>query len=778
MRKPARDPGRGAPRTPAPLLTAALLFLAVATAGPAPSAGAEPIPVREPNRELAARWTPDRIHQLLYSVRVQPRWLPDGDRFWYSYETREGRRYWLVDPERRRREPLFDHERLAAALNRLRPDTLDADALDLEDLSPGEDLRTIDFALGEARYRYDGATGGVVLVDSVRAGPEEEEWANVSPDGALCLYRRGHDLYLCRAEDPGGSEVRLSRDGAPGLCWGENASLGDEEDADAGARRPVPATWAPDSRRFCILRADERAVGDMWFVDHLARPRPRLRTYKLELPGEADVTRWELWVYDPDRERLLRIDTDRFPDQDLQDLFHETQWWSPDSQTLYFTRRSRDYRSVDLCAADPRTGASRTLIEERLDGMVYIRPPVQLPRTGELVWWSMRDGWGHLYHYGADGEPRRQITRGAWYVERIAAVDTAARALYVVGMGREPGRDPYYEHLYRVDLDGGEPLLLTPEDADHSVDMSPGRRWFVDNHGRVDRPTVSVLRDARGERLLELETTDVSRLVAAGWQPPTSFVAMSADGVTEQWGVMYRPFDFDPGRRYPLVTRVYPGRQGEFVPKAFWPVTAEATLAQYGCIVVQFGNRGGTPRRGLAYREHGRDDFRGYGLADKRAVLEQLAARHEWIDAERIGIYGGSSGGFMTVSALLEHPDFFKVGVAMTAPNDPAVYYRHWAERYGILREARDGDGGRRWEYVAEGNLELADRLEGDLLLIYGEQDANVNLAHLFRMADAFMKAGERFDMFVIPGADHRLGGWRYLYGLVWDYFAENLIAR
>ncbi|MBN2169803.1 MAG: DPP IV N-terminal domain-containing protein [Candidatus Krumholzibacteriota bacterium] len=753
------------------LVAGALLpaLLLPALAARAPAAAPERA-VSRANWSLAAAWRPDSIIARTPSTELEPHWLPDGC-FWYRYRTSAGLRYWLVDSARRTREPLFDHDRLAAALSGLAGRPVDARRLDLRDLSiqGGGRLR---FTIAGFTLEYEPATDRLVPVAPEPAPPA---WADLSPDGALCVFQRGNELWLVETDDPDSTEHRLSEGGRPGYCWGTDWESVANDDP---ARRWVWVNWSPDSRRFCAFRADVRAVPDLWLVDHLHRPRPALRTYKCPMPGDP-VAGWELWIYDHPARRLVKVDADRWPDQDLTDLHAPATTWSAGGDTLTFVRRSRDYTRVDLCAADPATGASRLLIEERLDdAMVYIQAPVLLPERGELLWWSMRDGWGHWYRYGQDGRLLGRVTEGAFNAGTILAVDREAGTLWLLASGREPGRNPYYEHLYRVPLDGGVPRLLTPEDAEHDVAFAPDRGCFVDNVSRVDLPTRSVLRDAGGETLLELETADVSDLVAAGWRPPEVFRALSADGATEQWGVLYKPFDFDSTRRYPVVTRVYPGKQSEFVPTAFNPVDSEASLAQLGLIVVRFGNRGGCPERGLAYREYGRDDFRDYGLADKRAVIEQLAARHAWIDIERVGIYGGSSGGFMTVSALLVHPDFFKVGVAMTSPNDPGGYYNIWVERYAGVREEVGADGARRWVPApAPGNLELADRLRGRLLMVYGEQDDNVHLLHLMRMADALVKAGKRFDMFIIPGAGHALGDWRYYLGLTRDYFATHLLG-
>ena len=307
--------------------------------------------------------------------------------------------------------------------------------------------------------------------------------------------------------------------------------------------------------------------------------------------------------------------------------------------------------------------------------------------------------------------------------------------------------------------------------------MSPDGQVFVDCYSRPDLPTRCLLRDSDGTLLMELETADTSTLEGAGWQPPEVFTAKAADGVTDLWGVMYKPFDFDPSRKYPVVTKVYPGRQSEFIPWRFDPPSLDATLAQLGIVVLRFGNRGGTPERGLAYREYGRDDFRDYGLVDKKIVIEQMADRLGFLDVDRVGIYGSSSGGFMTVSAMLVYPEFFKVGVAMSGPHDPSIFYNLWAERYGNLESVTNNSGDVSWSCELAGNLELADRLQGQLLLVQGSNDKIVHPAHLYRQADAFIKAGKRFDMFLMPGAGHGLGNWRYANGLVCDYFAEHLLG-
>jgi dipeptidyl aminopeptidase/acylaminoacyl peptidase len=701
---------------------AMLIFLALPP-GASSGEGQAPVPVTRANRELAARWDPDQTSARLGTLTIRPIWDVDGSGFSYTVGTGDSARSWQVNPRRGRQQPV---------------------------------------TAPVAEPSADGPPTAQI----------PDYWSR-SPDGLRAVYLRGNDLYLVET-GVSAQEIRLTNDGRSDYTIGTDPVV---HGGDSDEPRAPEVAWSPDSRRLAFLRSDNSRVADLWWIDHLAMPRPTLRTLKYSFPGEP-VPRVELWICAVDDRSLLRLETGRWPDQDLTSLSHETMCWSEDGRTLLFERRSRDFRMVDLCAAEAATGRVRTLVEERMDDEVYTRSPVLLDDSGtSLLWWSRRTGWGHWYRLESRGV-LRPLSTGDWNALGVVDVDRKCGLVYFMGTGREKGINPYYQFLYRASLAGGDVRLLTPEDGFHEIAFSPDHRCFVDNWSRPDQPYRSMLRNADGRLLLELRRADTTTLDAAGYQPPRVFSALAADGKTEMWGLIYLPFDFDPARRYPLVTRVYPGRQSEYIPWSFRPVTGESYLAQLGFVVVRFGNRGGTFERSREYREYGRDDFRGYGLADKRTVIEQLGARYPWIDLDRVGIFGGSSGGYMTISAMLEHPDFFKVGVAMTAPNDPAAYYNVWAERYAGVTQIADREGTVRWECgPAPGNAELADRLAGRLLMINGEVDEFVHPLHAMRMADAFVRAGKRFDMLFIPGAGHDLGDWRYLYSVILEYFADHLLG-
>lgn len=734
-----------------------------------------PVPVTEANYPLFAEWSPDKLFPRIMSTGITPNWIDGSDRFWYWYRTGAGTSWYHVDPSRSRQQFLFDKRTIRDAIAHVtgeQREHFDIDPASVEILENG---RTARFTIGDARYEYDIRSNAAILIDSIEPSAEAPR-RSVSPDGAWFAFSRGNNLYIAGTADAGGTERRITNDGEPGYRWG-----GQENDTkdESGVYGYVEAFWSSDSRRFCILRFDARAVGDLWLIDELAEPRPTLTTFKCAMPGEP-IYRHELWVYDCTSEALVRIEIERWSDQTLWDLFAPTVYWDGSGTRLYFIRRSRDHLKVDLCTADPFTGESTVLIEERMSDMVYIKPITELPEHDGFLWWSMRDGWGHLYRYGADGTPIAQLTKGEFNVDEIVDVDEEKRFVYFTANAREPDRNPYYRHLYRVRLDGTKFELLTPENAEHRIAMSPSTRYFIDTYSRVDTPPISVLRERNGKTMLELERCDTAPLVEAGWKPPEVFSAMAADGATDLWGVMWKPFDFDPGKKYPIIVRTYPGKQGEFIPQAFSPWATEGVLAQLGFIVVDFGNRGGTPERGFEYRSYGRGDLRDYPIPDKKAVVEELAGRYPFIDIDRVGIFGGSSGGYCAATAMLTEPDFFTVGVAISGPHDGRIMYNIWHERYNGARMVENKDGSISWEVPSETNIEIAGNLKGHLLIIHGSMDSVAYPAHSARLADALIRAGKRFDYFVMPGANHGYGQrhqWRYLQRLTADYFAEYLLG-
>ena len=458
---------------------------------------------------------------------------------------------------------------------------------------------------------------------------------------------------------------------------------------DPNAKSRAGAVWSSDSKAFYLTRSDGRGVKELFVINSLAEPRPTLEKYKYPMPGEQETRRTELHVFVRATKSLKRVPT-KWKDESYSNIH-----WGKTSGELRFLRRDRLIRHVELCAMNVDTGEVKTLISDGFENAnVAFQPVRYLDETGEMLWWSERSGWGHYYLYSADGKLKNAVTAGQFRVSNIVDVDPKNRILYFVGNGREVGENPYYQHLYSAHLDGTGMTLLDPGRGSHRSRLSPSRQFVVDNVSAVDVIPRFVLRHADGREVMLLETADVSRLTESGWKLPETFVVKAADGVTDLYGNLWKPFDFDSKRKYPIILHVYPGPQQEGTTHTFSAASGEQQLAQLGFIVIQVGHRGGTPARSKAYHSYGYFNLRDYGLADKKAAVEQLAARHAFIDIDRVGLYGHSGGGFMTAAAMLQKPynEFFKVGVSTSGNHDNNIYGADWAETYHGLKEVVEGE--------------------------------------------------------------------------------------
>ncbi len=657
-------------------------------------------------------------------------------------------------------------------------------------------------------FEYDLASGRLTVLEDYKAPETRPRWASVSPDEKTVVFGRGSNLYMMdaenfkkawkKADDKEVKEVQLTTDGEEYYSWTRTLSDEDKKtfQKDEKDRKDyrVPAAgviWSKDSSKFSIEREDERKVGALWVINALSNPRPTLETYKYAMPGEEAQPQPELWIFDVASKAKVQVKADKYKDQTLsvftaprkpsemdRDYPPPATWLGDRSDLLYLGRQSRDLHRYDLSTVDTVKGEVKPLFEEVLNTYVDVQTPRLVSGGQEIIWWSERDGWGHYYLYDGTGKLKGQITSGEFVGAGVQHVDEKARVLYFNAWGREPGEDPYYAHLYRVNLDGSGLKLLNPGDANHSAQMSESGRWIVDSSSRVDQAPRSELRDAQGGLLLPLEATDVTALLEAGFQYPEPFQVKADDGVTDLFGVLYKPFDFDPRKTYPVILYVYPGPQTESVSKTFVPRSASQHLAQFGFIVVEVGNRGGNPQRSKWYHNYGYGNLRDYGLADKKRCIEQLALRFPFIDSGKVGIFGHSGGGFMTAAALLVYPDFFKVGVSSSGNHENNIYNRWWSEKHHGVKEVTDDKGNVKFEYAIEKNSELARNLKGHLLLTTGDIDNNVHPGNTYRLANALIRANKRFDFFLFPGQRHGYGDmsdyWTWFRA---DYFCKWLLG-
>ena len=393
-----------------------------------------------------------------------------------------------------------------------------------------------------------------------------------------------------------------------------------------------------------------------------------------------------------------------------------------------------------------------------------------------MIWFSERDNWGHLYlHDLQTGREKRQITTGEGNVTQLLHVDEANRTLYFVGVGRESGRDPYFRHFYRIGMDGRNLKLLTPEDADHEVSPAPSGKYFVDVYSKPDVPPVAVLRDADGRDIATIETADISRLTATGWRPPQPITVKARDGATDLYGLLYRPHDLDPGRKYPIVNHIYPGPQtGSVGGRSFSPARGDAqALAELGFVVVEIDGMG-TPWRSKKFHDAYYANMGDNTLPDQVAAMKELARRYPWIDIDRAGIYGHSGGGYATADAMFRYPDFFKVGISEAGNHDNRNYEDDWAEKWqGLLRTHADGTT----NYDNQANQLVAKNLKGKLLLAHGTTDNNVPPDNTLLVVNELIKANKDFDLLMLPNRGHGFGNEPYMVRRRWDYFVRHLLG-
>ncbi|TVP75151.1 MAG: S9 family peptidase [Gemmatimonadales bacterium] len=795
--------------SPAALLAPALALALVLPSGPAsahsapstlgahaapvlaaPATASDTIPASR--YQMAERFLTQNASSRVYRADVNPTWDGD-DRFWYRTRVPGGFQFVRVNADRNEQRPAFDHERLSSALSAATGESYEALRLPFTSFTEVDDGAAI-------RVGAAGSTWRCSLSDyrCEEAQAQPSRPGVTSPDGRYTAFRRGGDLWVFDGES--GQEIRLTDDAE------ERYTYAADSQGWRQSNQPI-LLWSPDSRSIATYQLDERGVEEMHLL-RTAEPRPQLQSWPYALPSDSIVPMLERVVIHLEGEaggpEVVRLDTppDHQRTSSCCGLARGQQWadveWSEDGDQLAFVSVSRDYRTATLRLADARTGSVRTVMEE--SHPKFFESHIQsggLPNwrvlhdRGQVLWYSQRSGWGHLYLYDLEtGEPIRQVTGGDWNVLDVVDVDEGAGQLLITALGREADENPYYTHMYRVSLGagttGGSPAgsgdgsleRLTEPGTDHALSLSPSGRFFVDRASTVYSPPVSVLRrTSDGAQVLVLEEADISELTSLGWRPPEPFTVRARDGVTEVHGLMVLPSDFDANKSYPIVNAIYPGPQTGSVGTRGFSVSRRGqahALAELGFVVVLVDALG-SPLRSKRFHTYYYGDMADNGLPDQKAAMQELAQRHDFIDLDRVGIYGHSGGGFATVAALLRHPDFFHVGVGSAGNLDNRGYTYYWGEKYHGPFEV-DEDG--RDSFEVQAMHLMAEELEGKLLLSYGTMDSNVHPNTTLLLVDALISANKDFDLIVMPNRGHGYANEAYHVRRTWDYFVTHLMGK
>jgi len=709
-----------------------------------------------------------KFQNLTAGVAERPNWIGKTPRFWYRKSVKGGNEFVLVDAAKATKKPAFNHARLAAALSEAAKEKYTAVTLPFQAIIFSDEEKTVEFVVGENRWKCDlqkyvcvkagaaaprpqrGMGGGGGLGQGGPPAQAASPEAKTSPDGKWEAYIKNFNVYL-RTKDKK-EEYALSLDGSEGNYYAFRTLL-----------------WSPDSKKLIATRLKPGYHRMIQYIESSPADQlqPKYSTMEYAKPGDAlDLDQPVLFLVETKKQ--VPIDNALFPNP--YDL--STFAWRKDSRSFTFEYNQRGHQVYRVIDVDAATGKPWALISEEVKTFFcYSGKKYRFDAADgrEIIWMSERDGWNHLYLYdGRTGEVKNRITKGEWVVRAVDKVDEQKRQIWFQASGMIPGKDPYFIHYCLVNFDGTGLVRLTEGDGTHAVTYSPDMAYYVDTWSRVDQPPVSELHSSGdGKKLLSLETADIRELVKAGWRAPEVFTSQARDGKTDIWGVIFRPLQFDPAKKYPVIEYIYAGPQGSFVPKTFSALNSMQSLAELGFIVAQVDGMG-TSNRSKAFHDVCWKNLGDAGFPDRILWHKAIAAKYPYYDISRVGIYGNSAGGQNALGGLLFHPEFYKAAFSSCGCHDNRMDKIWWNEQWmgWPLSEA----------YAASSNVDNAYRLKGKLLLVVGEMDKNVDPASTYQVVNALIKANKTFDLLVIPGGGHGSGG---AYGdrKRNDFFVHNLLG-
>lgn len=679
--------------------------------------------------EKASKFLGFTTNKLVYRNSVSPVWVDDG-RFWYSVNTSAGTEFVLINSKDGSRKTGTDKKSiLPEDINAKVPDT---------------------------------SRGNASMV--------------ASPDGKKVAFIKDWNLWVRDISTK--NETQLTKDGVKDFGYATDNAGWTRSD------RPI-ILWSRDSKKIATFQQDQRNVSDMYLVSTNIGA-PKLESWKYPLPEDKDIIRIHRVIIEVDGPKVIRLQMPADPrrgtlcdDISCSGSFDDNEW-NADASKLAFVSSSRDHKEAKMRIADASTGEVKDIFTEKVNtqyesgqGSINWR---YLANTNEIIWYSERDDWGHLYLYNAEtGKVKNQITKGNFVVTRVLKVDEKKRVVYFEANGSEKLRDPYFSHFYKMDFTGKNLQLLTPEDGNHNISMSPGGSFFVDNYSKPGFAPIMVLRNINGKMISTLEKSDISGLIATGWKPPESIVVKSHDKKWDLYGLMFSPSHLDKAKKYPVINYIYPGPQGGGVGgRSFSSARSDhQALAELGFIVVVIDGSC-NPDRSKSFHDACYGNMADNTLEDQIAGLKQLSETHSYMDLERVGVWGHSGGGYATAAAMFRYPDFYKVGISESGNHDNRNYEDDWGERYiGLLVKDEKGKS----NYDNQANQNFAANLKGKLMLTHGAMDNNVPPYNTYLVVDALIKANKDFDLIIYPNARHGYGADSYyMMRRRWDYFVRHLL--
>lgn len=721
----------------------------------------------------------------IYEAYVTPNWIGKEGVFWYVKDGIEKKEYFIVDPNFKTKNHLFDTDKLAETLFSITGDTIDSNDLPINNIKYDHSGQKIEFEYKEIQFQYEIESN---QLDSLNRNYKPSPSEKLSPDGKMVAYVKDYNLYVRELNSM--EEIQLTFDGKRHFAY---ATITESNLYFATITRynlqlsPV-LSWSPDSKKILTHQLDERNVSSthlLQMVDTDKSLRPKLYTYKYPVPSDTILPLAYSLVIDVEKNKMIRLNTPPFISvaaTPLERIFIRI-WWSQSGKTIEALYQDRCWNEIDYLLIDPETGQSKSLLKESGESLVFpnlyifAKANVKYLDSNEFIWFSESSGYGHLYLYDKAGNLKNDITSGEFAVREIVAIDEENENIYFLANGKEENVNPYFVNFYKVSFDGKDLELLTPEKGNHRVHISPDNKYFVSNNSWDVLP-YSVLRDTEGNFIMELEQSDFTAWLEKGWKHPETYKMIAADGKTEIYGILFKPSNFEETNKYPILDDVYPGPQinrvGIFLDRK-QPFSTRLrkifSLAELGFLVLTMDGRG-TPFRSKEFLNFSYNNLGvAGGMEDHVIGIKQLAERLPYIDTTRVGIYGHSAGGYASMRSILSYPDFYDVAVSSAGNHDQRGYISIWMDNY-MCKNVDDN-------FEEQSNMNLAENLKGKLLLMTGGMDDNCHPSQTIGMVNALIKANRDFDFLLMPGTNHGQSiNNPYFLRRRMDYFYQHLLKR
>lgn len=715
----------------------------------------------------AESYLAEGISKVTFKTDVNPNWIKNSSSFWYKLKTRNGTEYKIVDAESGKKRSAFNQKELAKVISEKFDTSSTEYNLEIELKEIKSDLNTIVFKYNSKLWSFEKETKKIEEFVSKKSAKN----INVSPDGKWEIVSKEYNLFLVDLTEK--DTTQLTFDGVENYDYGYWPSWYAITNTvkEKSEKRTANVTWSSDSKKFYTYRVDRKNVTKLWMLKSAVENSFQAEPYYYErsLAGFDKTINVEYVIFDIEKNKNYKIDKKPF----ASFLSWDSPKWKDDSKSLNWFYTHRGHNLVEVLSINAETGKCKTLIKETSD--TYVDPALfkvhYLKKQNQLLLTSERDDWNHIYRYNLEtGELINQVTKGNFVVIEVTDINEEAEEIIFRAVGRD-GQDPYLRFYYSVKFDGSKLKLLTPEDAYHYIQLSPDKKYFVDNFSRVDKKPESVLRKINGELVCKLEESDITDLVARGYRFPQTHKVKARDGKTDIYCCMFLPSNFDPAKKYPVIDATYSGPHRIWSPKTFMSAARNhmQPIAELGFIVVTVDGLG-TAFRNKKFHEFSYQNLGDNGSPDHIVAIKQLAEKYSFMNISKVGIYGQSAGGYDAARAMFMYPDFYKVGVSASGNHDLRMSKAWWPELWMGYPAGK--------HYDEQSNLNHAHKLEGKLLLITGDMDNNVNPASTIKLADELMKHGKDFDLMILTNWDHAVWNNKYYYKLRWNYFVEHLLGK